>query len=183
MPERAIQDLDFLENDLIAREAQASSFKEWWGLKQQRAQLVAERNLLREEIGKSRVEKAKKLSEKELTDARGLIAYYNKRRYTATQTIKALQRKFGKLADKPDAARVYWTETKRDDTNAVHELGKEIGFTKFKVILSPSACHVCRKKTQDGDKIFKSAELQKSGYGHAPPFHPNCFCILVPHAD
>lgn len=128
-----------------------------------------------------RVEKASKMSEKEITEARSLIALYNKRRRTATQTIKALQKKFGKLSDQADAARVYWTETKRDDTQAVLELGKDIGFDKFKVVLSPSACITCRKKTDNGAKVFKSAEIQKAGYGHAPPFHPNCYCILIPH--
>lgn len=127
--------------------------------------------------------KSDKLSEEEVTEARGLIAYYNKHRYTATQTIKALMRKFGKLAVQHDAARVYWTETKKDDTNATLSLGKDIGFQTFKVILSPSACHICREKTANGDKVFKAAELEKSGYGHKPPFHPNCFCILVPHVE
>ncbi len=182
-PERALQDLDFLENDLISREAQATSFKEWWGLRQQRNALRSERALLHEAIGKARLEKASKLSQKDLEEARGLIAYYNKRRYTATQTINALTRKFSKLADPVDAARVYWTETKRDDTDAVLELGEEIGFTTYKVILSPSACHTCKSKTNNGTKIFKAAELQKDGYGHKPPFHPNCYCIVVPHVE
>lgn len=181
MPERALQDLDFLENDLIAREAQATTFKEWWALRQQRNMLNAERSLLRQEIGKGRMEKTDKMSSEKISQARSLIALYNKKHKTASQTIKALMQKFGE--DQSSAARVYWTETKRNDTKAVQEIGKEIGFDKFKVILSPSACAVCRKKTEDGDKVFKARELNKSGYGHAPPFHPNCYCILVPHVD
>lgn len=180
--ERELQDLDFLENDLIAREAGATTFKEWWDLRQRRNQLRAERALLREALGKARMEKKKdSLSDDDITEARGLIAFYNKRRYTATQTIRALMRKFN--MDQPGAARVYWTETKRDDTNAVLDLGKEIGFETYKVILSPSACHICREKTRNGDKVFKASELNKSGYGHKPPFHPNCYCILVPHVE
>lgn len=180
--ELQMQNLDFLENDLIAREAGATTFKEWWSLRQQRNQLKAERAIMREELGKSRMEKTKdSLGEDDITEARGLIAFYNKRRYTATVTIKALMRKFS--LDKSAAARVYWTETKRDDTDAVIDLGKEIGFTKYKVILSPSACKICRKKTNDGARIFKASELNKSGEGHKPPFHPNCYCILVPHVD
>lgn len=128
-----------------------------------------------------RVEKSDSLSDSELTEARGMIALYNKRRRTATQTINAIMRKF--KIDQPGAARVYWTETKRDDTNAILDIGKEIGFTTFKVILSPSACAVCRRKTDGGTKVFKAAELNKSGHGHKPPFHPNCYCILVPHVD
>lgn len=128
-----------------------------------------------------RVEKADSLSEGELTEARGMIALYNKRRRTATQTIGALMRKF--KIDQPGAARVYWTETKRADTDAILDIGKEIGFSKYKVVLSPSACPVCVRKTDDGKKIFKAAELNKSGHGHKPPFHPNCYCILIPHVD
>lgn len=175
--------MDFLENDLIAREAGATTFKEWWGLRQQRNQLKAERALLRESFGKDRMEKSGKMSTEEITQARSLIALYNKQRKTATQTIKALMNKFGKLSDQSAAARVYWTETKRDDTRATRELGEELGFDTYKVVLSPSACQVCRKKTSNGNKIFKSSEISKSGYGHAPPFHPNCYCILVPHVD
>ena len=130
-----------------------------------------------------RLEKAEKLSDDEISEARGLIAYYNKHHFTATQTINALRRKFRKLADQPDAARVYWTETKRDDTKATLDVSREIGFDTFKVILSPSACHICREKTQNGAKVFKASELEKSGWGHKPPFHPSCYCILVPYVD
>lgn len=179
-PNLDIQNLDFIENDLISRMAEATSFREWWSLRQQRSQLIAERDLLR---NKSRVQKSDNLSDKEITEARALIALYNKRHRTATQIIKALQRKFGKLASKPDAARVFWTETKKADTDAVQSMATEYGFDKFKIILSPSACAVCRKKTDNGTKIFKNSELNKSGYGHKPPFHPNCYCILVPHAE
>jgi len=180
--ERELQDLDFIENDLIAREAGATTFKEWWELRQQRNQLKAERAILREAIGKARVEKTNDaIRDEDITDARSLIALYNKRHKTATQTIKALMRKF--TLDQPAAARVFWTETKRDDTNAVLDIGKEIGFDTYKVILSPSACPVCVKKTDNGAKIFKAAELEKSGHGHKPPFHPNCYCVLVPWVD
>lgn len=127
--------------------------------------------------------KSDSLSSEELGEARSLIALYNKRRRTATQIIKALQGRFSKLTTQSDAARVYWTETKKADTQAVHDLAKELGFTTYKVILSPSACKVCRKKTENGSKVFKSSEITKSGYGHAPPFHPNCYCILIPHVE
>ena len=130
-----------------------------------------------------RIEKSGKLSSDEITEARSLIALYNKQQKTATQTIGALQNKFHKLADQRDAARVYWTESKRMDTQATTSLSADLGFDTFKVILSPNACTVCRKKTQNGGKIFKTSELQKAGYGHAPPFHPNCYCIVVPHVD
>lgn len=177
--ERDIQDLDFAENDLIARMAQAPNFKEWWSLNQERKILMAERN---EMMSKSRLEKKgdKPLSDEELGQARGLIALYNKQHKTATQTILALKQKFGKLAYGSDAARVYWTETKRDDTKATFKLGSEIGFTEYKVVLSPSACPLCVKKTNNGNRIFTTADFEKKEYGHVPPFHPYCYCIVIP---
>lgn len=177
-----LQELDMLDNDLVGRMAGAKTFQEWWALREERSGLSIQRREIADVLGKSRFDKAEKLSDSEISQARSLIALYNKRRKTATQIIKALARKFGKLS-MPDAARVYWTETKRDDTNAVLDLGEQVGFTTFKVILSPSACTVCRKKTNDGTRIFKASELSKSGHGHKPPFHPNCYCILVPHVE
>lgn len=127
-----------------------------------------------------RLEKEEKMSDEELTEARALIALYNKKHKTATQTIKALSNKFRKLASEPDAARVYWTETKKADVKATHELGKEIGFTKYRTILSPNACALCRRKSNNGTKVFSNADLAKSGYGEFVPWHPNCYCITVP---
>jgi rubrerythrin len=179
-PEMDIEQLDFIENDLIARMAHAANFQEWWSLRQQRNQLIAERDMLRT---KSRVTKSEKLSDSEITEARGLIAYYNKHRYTATQTIKALQRKFGKLSEEYKAARVYWTETKKDDVTATAELGKEIGFTKYKTVLSPSACPLCRKKSDNGNKIFSQKEIEKTAHGDFVPWHENCYCIVIPWVE
>jgi hypothetical protein len=125
-----------------------------------------------------RIEKADKMSESEITEARALIAQYNKRHKTATQTIDALMRKFA--VTQPAAARVFWTETKKSDTAATLKLGAEIGFSKYQVILSPSACKVCVKKTDNGKKIFSDKEVHKTGHGEFVPFHPNCYCICVP---
>ena len=127
-----------------------------------------------------RLEKEEAMSDNELTEARALIALYNKKRKPAFLTIKALRRKFGKLATQSDAARVYWTETKKADVQATHELGKEIGFTKYRTILSPNACPLCRRKSENGTKIFSNADLAKSGYGEFVPWHPQCYCIVVP---
>jgi intein/homing endonuclease len=49
-----------------------------------------------------------------------------------------------------------------------------LDINKFQVLLSPDACKTCRAKTQNGQKIFTEAEFTKDGYGHRPPFHPNC---------
>lgn len=127
-----------------------------------------------------RLEKDDAMSDNELVEARALISLYNKKRKPAFMTIKALRRKFRKLATQGDAARVYWTETKKADVNATLELGKEIGFTKYRTILSPNACNLCRRKSENGTKIFSSADLAKSGHGEFVPWHPNCYCITVP---
>lgn len=123
--------------------------------------------------------KASDFSNEELTEARGLIALYNKKGKIASKAIKALMEKFGK--DEAAAARVYWTETKRADVKATSELGDELGITKYKVILSPNACKVCRKKTENGNKVFDKKQVEKAGVGKFVPFHPNCYCIMVPY--
>ncbi len=62
------------------------------------------------------------------------------------------------------------------------DLAGDLGFKNYKVVLSPSACAVCRRKTNNGAKVFGEAEvMQKAGeYGKFVPFHPNCYCVAVP---
>jgi len=123
-----------------------------------------------------------KLTKSELIDCQNLIARLQKQGLPANKIIEALQKRNAKLTERWKAERVFWTETKRDDTELVAEAGEEVGFTEYKVILSPNACKTCRSKTDGGSKIFKNSDLQKSGYGHVPPFHPFCFCILIPRS-
>ena len=66
------------------------------------------------------------------------------------------------------------------DTKVVAEAAEELGVTKYRVVLSPSACPECEKKTAGGSKKFSNDDMKKSGYGHVPPFHPNCYCVLLP---
>ena len=131
--------------------------------------------------GEVSFEKAK-LTKSELVDIQNTIKTLQDKGYASSKIISALQKKNAKLSERWKAERAYWTETKREDTGIVGEVGDEVGFTKYKVILSPNACATCIRKSDNEKKIFKNSDLQKSGYGHVPPFHPNCYCILVPHA-
>jgi hypothetical protein len=124
-------------------------------------------------------EKAR-LTKSEIMNVQDTIAALQKRNLPSSQIITALQKQQPKLAMRWKAERAYWTEVKRNDTEKVGEAGEELDFERYRVILSPNACHICREKTRNGAKLFKSADLHKSGYGHVPPFHSNCYCILIP---
>ena len=121
-----------------------------------------------------------KLTKAELVDVQNTIASLQKKGFSSSKIIDALQQKNAKLKERWKAERAFWTETKREDTGIIGELGEDIGFEDYKVILSPHACKTCRDKSDGGRKIFKDSDLNKSGYGHVPPFHPNCYCFLIP---
>jgi DNA repair exonuclease SbcCD ATPase subunit len=136
-------------------------FKQWW-------------------IGKESFNKSEKLTRKEMELARSIIEEDRAKSVMSSKTIEKLQSALPKLNEEWKAARVYWTETKREDTEIVAEAGEDLGLDKYRVILSPNACPVCEKKTDNGRKVFKQEEIDKAGYGHAPPFHPNCYCFALP---
>lgn len=121
-----------------------------------------------------------KLTKAELADVQATIAKLQARGLPSSKIITALQKMNAKLSERWKAERAYWTETKRDDTEVVAEAGEALDIEEYKVILSPNACKTCREKTMNGAKVFKTTDLNKSGYGHVPPFHPNCYCITVP---
>ena len=125
-------------------------------------------------------EKAERLSETEIIEVQRTIGELQKKGLPSSKIISALQKQNPKLSEKYRAERAYWTEVKHQDTQKVGEAGEELDFETFKVILSPNACKTCHEKTNNGTKLFKSADLQKAGYGHIPPFHPNCYCIMIP---
>lgn len=121
-----------------------------------------------------------KLTQDELMAVRAKIIELQARGLPSSKIITALQKMNAKLMERWKAERAYWTESKRDDTKVVGEAVEDIGLDKYRVILSPDACKECRQKTQNGRKVFKHTDIEKSGYGHVPPFHPNCYCIIVP---
>lgn len=121
-----------------------------------------------------------RLTKTELIAVQDTITKLQARGYSSTKIITALQNMNKKLSERWKAERAYWTESKREDTELVADAGDDLGIDKYKVILSPNACKICREKTANGGKIFKSSDIEKAGYGHIPPFHPNCYCILIP---
>jgi len=124
------------------------------------------------------IEKSK-LTKGEIVEVREKISQLQSRGLSSSKIISELQ-KMPKLSERWKAERAYWTESKRDDSELVGDAGEDLGLTEYKVILSPSACPFCVKKTDNGSKIFKQTDIEKGGYGHIPPFHPNCYCITIP---
>lgn len=132
-----------------------------------------------EKTPESYVENAK-LTKAELMKVRNLIADMQKKGVPSSKIIKTLQLMNKKLVEKYRAENVYWTESKRLDSDKIKEAGIELGVKEYNVVLSPNACEVCREKSENGKKIFKNSDFEKSGYGHVPPFHPQCYCIILP---
>ncbi len=125
-------------------------------------------------------EKSNALTKSELEFVRSVIGEKQRKGWISSRTIKYLQQSVPKLSLKYRAETAYWTEVKHQDTKLIAESGDDMGIEDYKVILSPDACKLCREKTQEGRKVFKSSEVQKAGIGHVPPFHPNCYCVLIP---
>jgi len=120
------------------------------------------------------------LTEKELADVQWFIEHQRNRGETSSAIIKKLQKFNHKLSNLFNAERAFWTEVKRAESVEVLQLAAKVGIKEYKVILSPSACELCSQKTEHGEKVFSTREMYKSGYGHIPPFHPNCYCIAIP---
>jgi hypothetical protein len=141
-------------------------------------------NLFREfwkaQNGNDIFEKKVALTKAEIVEVQNKIAELQKKGFPSSKIITALQKFNSKLSERWKAERAYWTETKVDDTDLIGEAGDDLGISRYKVILSPNPCPICVKKTSNGNKLFKAADLNKSGYGHVPPFHPNCYCIIFP---
>jgi hypothetical protein len=121
------------------------------------------------------------LSEKEIKSIREYIKALQDAKATSKTIISHLQKFNPKMRELWKAERVYYTEIKRDDTKTVKEAGDDLEIKSYRVVLSPNACATCEKKTNNGNKKFSNSDVSKSGYGHVPPWHPNCFCILLPY--
>lgn len=142
------------------------NFKQFW------------KNLVEEEYLIKSDEKA--LTEQELVKATRYIAMQERKKVKADSVITGLQKLIPKLHERWRAERVYWTEVKRIQTAVVQEVGEDLELEEYRVLLSPDACDVCREKTQGGKKVFHQGDLTKDGYGHVPPFHPHCYCTIIP---
>lgn len=120
------------------------------------------------------------LTRQEISSIRKTISELTSKGLPSSKIITQLQKTNSKLNERWRAERVYWTESKKQDTELVGNAGDNLDVEKYQVILSPSACETCRKASDNGKKIFKTSDLKQSGYGHTPPFHPNCYCIIIP---
>lgn len=125
-------------------------------------------------------EKSEALTKIELDEVDKKIKQLQAKGWSSSKIIKALQDFNSKLSEEHRASAAYWTAVKTDDTKAIGKLGEDLGITKYKTVLGPNACKICRNKTENGRKVFKNSDIKKSGWGHVPPFHPNCFCIMIP---
>lgn len=134
------------------------------------------------EHGGELFEKAGALTKAELAQVQGKIAELQKKGLPSSKIIASLQRFNGKLSEKWRAERAYWTEVKLDDREKVGEIGDDLGIAKYKIILSPNACKLCRMKSNGGRKVFSQKDMEKTGYGNFVPWHPNCYCIAIPIA-
>lgn len=123
-----------------------------------------------------------KLTVKEIKELQGIIDEMQAKGKASSQIISYIQKWNEKLADRYKAVRAFETEAKRLDTNNTINAAVSQDTDTFKVMLSPNACPVCREKTQEGNKVFTVKDLQKAGFGHKPPFHPHCYCLLLPIA-
>lgn len=119
-----------------------------------------------------------KLSRDELSQAREIIRTYRSKGWPAYKIKTRLQKELG--VNEFRASLIFDTETKRDDVVATRQLGKDVGFSEYKVILAPSACQKCVRFTHNGDRLFSQGEVQKSGWNAFIPHHPGCRCIVVP---
>jgi SPP1 gp7 family putative phage head morphogenesis protein len=121
----------------------------------------------------------KALTEKELKEIQQFIFELQQKGLPSSKIIAKLQEYNTKLTEKYRAERVFWTEVKRRESNQVVEAGENLELDEYRWILSPHACKICRKVSNNGKRIFTAKEVAD---GQVPPAitHPNCYCILVP---
>jgi hypothetical protein len=121
-----------------------------------------------------------KLTQQQLGSVRNKIETWDKKHVKYSDKVKRLQRTTPKLQDEWKAERVIRTEDSRNEADSVKSDAEELGFTRFKCILSPNACKTCRAKTDNGNKIFTTDDLAKTYSKTGVPWHPNCSCIIIP---
>ena len=118
------------------------------------------------------------LTVKELMEARSLIFELQQKGLPSSKIISKLQDWNAKLVERYRAERVFWTETKRRESAQVADAGEELKIDNYRVILSPNACDVCKKISQNGKRIYDSNDIADAK--EIPPYHPNCYCVLIP---
>lgn len=120
----------------------------------------------------------KALTEKELKEIQQFIFELQQKGLPSSKIIAKLQEYNAKLTEKYRAERVFWTEVKRRESNQIAEAGENLELDEYRIILSPHACDKCKKISKNGNRIYTSKEIADAE--EIPPYHPNCYCILVP---
>ncbi len=118
------------------------------------------------------------LTIKELQEAQKLIFDLQAKGLPSSKIIAKLQLWNTKLTEKYRAERVFFTEVKRKESQQVADAGEKLDLDKYRVILSPHACPICRKISNDGKRIYDANDIADAK--EIPPYHPNCYCILIP---
>jgi hypothetical protein len=118
------------------------------------------------------------LTEDELVAIQNYIYKLQDKGLPSGKIIAKLQEYNSKLTEKYRAERVFWTEVKRRESAQVAEAGDNLELEKYRVILSPHACDKCRAISKNGTRIWDSNEIADAK--DIPPFHPNCYCALIP---
>lgn len=120
----------------------------------------------------------KKLTSAQLEQVRTIIRDLEGQKIPSSKIITTLQEKFPDLAERYQAERAYWTESKKMEVKIIEEGAKELEYKQFKIVPSPGACPLCKHVSGSGDKIFNKSDLKHEGKP-IPPIHPNCFCVLL----
>lgn len=121
-----------------------------------------------------------KLSRDQLYRVRRKLSKLDGQKKTYSQKVDTLARTVPKLREEWKAERVVRTEDKRSESLEVKNDANELGFTRFKILVSNRACKTCMNFTNNGTKIFETKDLKKGGRS-VPSIHPNCNCILIPY--
>lgn len=124
------------------------------------------------------IEKAA-LTASELKSVQKTIAELQAKRLPSSKIIAHLQTINKKLAEQWKAERAYWTEVKRSESDSIKSAGDDLDVEKYRIILSPNPCPICKAFADGGRRRFTMRQLVYKGR-EAPPVHPNCFCILLP---
>jgi arsenate reductase-like glutaredoxin family protein len=121
-----------------------------------------------------------KLSRDQLYRVRRKLSKLDGQKKTYSQKVDTLARTVPKLKEKWRSERVVRSEDKRSESLEVKNDAQELGFSRFKIMVSNRACKTCMSFTSNGSKIFDTKGLKKGGRD-VPPIHSNCNCILIPY--
>ncbi len=121
----------------------------------------------------------KRLSVAEIRNIRKLLEELRQKGYTFGQIVDFLRRTRKRLSEKWKAERVVATEEKRSESLSILDSSRALGAKKYRIVINPDACELCRSLTEEGTRIFEEDELYYKGH-RIPPFHPFCYCLLNP---